>query len=83
MWKAAVLFAGAVCALPFTGCGKVTPESLARSVVENLARVESVEMNMAVDLVMNIEPGDLYSDLEDTEIDLGMDMDMKLSLIHI
>ena len=32
---------------------------------------------MAVDLVMNIEPGDLYSDLEDTEIDLGMDMDMK------
>lgn len=77
MWKAAVLFAGAVCVLPFTGCGKVTPESLARSVVENLARVESVEMNMAVDLVMNIEPGDLYSDLEDTEIDLGMDMDMK------
>ena len=46
--QAGALLLGVMCILPFTGCGKETPQSLAKSMAANLGKVESVEMSVKI-----------------------------------
>ncbi|MGN0315408.1 MAG: DUF6612 family protein [Fusicatenibacter sp.] len=62
-----------------TGCGKVTPRSLARDVVKNSENVKSADADMMVDFQGSI-PFDTF--LEGVSVDLTMKADLNLKCVQ-
>ena len=78
--QAGALLLGVMCILPFTGCGKETPQSLAKSMAANLGKVESVEMSVKLDFSAVIDMSGISDELGEMEMSMGMDTDMETTL---
>jgi len=82
MKKMKVLAIGAVMALALSGCGgKVTTESLMKEANENIAKIESAEMNVSMDMQADISVMGMTLDM-DINADIDMVMTNDPMIVH-
>ena len=82
--KTAVWLTAAACAvslLPLTGCGgKETPRSLAAAAAENLDKMKSASLNMAMEFDVVLDMSELYEEGDVVSMEMAMDLDIDTTV---
>ena len=75
-----LLLAGILCLLTLTGCGKETPQSLAKSVITKLNNVKSIDTDVVLDFAANIDVSSINAEIGIVEMTMTADLELEATV---